>query len=178
MWSTCYYIRNILQICVTSLLRLVVCLIVLVTSHLSRFFLKSTQRATRVNLLHSAISSRSSTTYAHNARARERRHTRIASNKTRRKWVDEHKSGTIGSVGRCPCGLGSGQWTPWPCETRAALVLHTVSHAVPLPPPPMPRRALLFPLFHSAPRTFSLPPSRTAPILHICNVHSWAFHSP
>lgn len=66
--------------------------------------------------------------------------TRIASNKTRRKWVDEHKSGTIGSVGRCPCGLGSGQWTPWPCETHAARVLHTVSHALPLPPPPTPRR--------------------------------------
>lgn len=71
--------------------------------------------------------------------------TRIASNKTRRKWVDEHKSGTIGSVGRCPCGLGSGQWTPWPCETRAARVLHTVSHALPLRPrrrtacpPPLP----------------------------------------
>lgn len=63
--------------------------------------------------------------------------TRIASNKTRRKWVDEHKSGTIGSVGRCPCGLGSGQWTPWPCETHAARVLHTVSHA--LPPPSTPR---------------------------------------
>lgn len=68
--------------------------------------------------------------------------TRIASNKTQRKWVDEHKSGTIGSVGRCPCGLGLGQWTPWPCETRAARVLlHTVSHALSLRPrcrPPSP----------------------------------------
>lgn len=111
-------------------------------------------------------------TCAHNARARRRRHICIASNKTRRKWVDEHKSGTIGSVGRCPRGLGSGQWTLWPREMRAAWVLHTLSHALlpsfvpdttsrPLPPFRSFTFSIVFPATLCGPWTFSLSSPRT-----------------